>query len=68
MAVKVVSEAPLKTRQVTCCKCCYRLEYTGIDVKSDWRSDGEGGRDEHFWIDCPKCKETVAVPRWSMRD
>lgn len=68
MAVKVVSEAPVKTKQVTCGKCCFRLEYTGVDVKSEWRSDYTGDRDEYFWIDCPKCSATVIVSRWSMRD
>ena len=68
MAVKIVSEAPVRTKQVTCSKCCYRLEYTGVDVKSSWRTDYTGECDEYHYIECPKCQIDVSVSRWSSRD
>lgn len=61
MAVKIVSEAPVRTQRVVCPNCCYELEFTGVDVKYDWHED-TGSRS---WIICPnkECKDSVVPGR-----
>ncbi len=56
MPVKVVSDAPVKTKRVTCHNCCYELEFTGEDMFS--YSDGDG--DCYRYIICPRasCKNS----------
>lgn len=66
MAVKVVSKAPVKTKQCTCNKCGYRLEYTGVDVESYVSHDYGGGSDTYYCIHCPNCGATTNVERWSL--
>lgn len=64
MVVRVVSEKPVKARQVTCTKCAYRLEYTGEDVSTVTRTDYTGDSDEYHYIKCPRCAEKVFVKAW----
>lgn len=64
MTVKVVSEGPVRTKQVVCSKCCFKLEYTGVDVKSYTGTDYGGGTDTSYYIDCPKCGDSVYVSYW----
>lgn len=65
MPVKIVSEGPTATKQTTCRKCTYKLEYTGEDVKS---SGGYvmGEYDVSYYIICPHCKEHTPVPMWTL--
>lgn len=66
MAVKVVSDRPIRTKKVICSNCGYELEYTGEDVKSYTKTDYGGGTDEYHHITCPRiiCGETTNVDRW----
>lgn len=59
--VKVVGEAPVETKQVTCPNCGYMLEFTGIDITK--HTDYEG--DTVQIITCPldRCHASVRV-RW----
>jgi predicted RNA-binding Zn-ribbon protein involved in translation (DUF1610 family) len=67
MPVKVVSEGPTASKQVTCSKCTYKLEYTGEDVQtSSGYSMGE--HDVSFYIVCPRCGANTSVPAWSLRE
>ena len=64
MAVRVISEAPVRTKQVTCQKCGYRLEYTGEDVKTGSYHDWTGDSHPYQYIVCPRtCSEKVEV-KW----
>lgn len=64
MTVRVVSPAPLYSRQVMCPRCCYLLEYTGIDVQRSTLPNGDGYH--YYWITCPEkqCKREIEVPAW----
>lgn len=59
MAVRVVKKAPKK--RVVCDDCGATLEYLATDVKEQWVSDGEGGRELERRIKCPNCKEIVVI-------
>jgi RNase P subunit RPR2 len=61
--VKVVSDKPIHSIKITCKKCCYVLEYTGVDIKYRTNSDG----DVTNYIICPRdeCKATLFVKRWN---
>lgn len=63
MAVKVISEKPVKIYRTICDKCCFGLEYTPIDVKSAIRTDYGGGSTGWRYIVCPReeCKRLVEV-------
>ena len=54
MAVKVISDTPVREIEFVCPKCFYKLAYTPADVKHC--SDGDG--DTTYWLDCPRpeCK------------
>jgi hypothetical protein len=62
--VRVKSKKPVKTKDVTCTKCAYLLEYTGEDIKEGTHTDYTGDSDSVYWIVCPRCKEKVYVSRW----
>lgn len=50
MAVKVISDRPIRTKRVTCPTCCYELEFTGEDVHTEVDCDG----DSFQTIQCPR--------------
>lgn len=50
MAVKVVSEKPVKTKRVVCPNCAYELEFTGEDIRTSFDYDG----DRYQTIACPR--------------
>lgn len=62
MAVKVVSEKPIKTYRTMCSKCFYELEYTPIDVHKSWY-ESWGERIDWQYIICPReeCKHKTEV-------
>lgn len=64
MAVKVVSEKPVRTRRVVCGKCSYELEYTGVDVHAGTYSCMGEGNDWHYIV-CPLCEEKTEVKPWA---
>ena len=64
MAIKIVSDAPTRSKRVTCPKCTFLLEYTGEDVQSGWSYDYTGGKDECHWIVCPRCSHRVTIRPW----
>ncbi len=59
MAVKVVSDKPVKPKHHVCGKCKYKLEYTDEDVRVVKGTDIGGGSETSYYLDCPrpKCKE-----------
>lgn len=55
MAVKVVSDKPVRTKKTICSKCWYELEYTPVDVKEEsYNGYGDYGSTDEF-IMCPNC-------------
>lgn len=70
MVVKVVSEGPVRTKEVVCSKCGYKLQYTGEDVHTSTFRDYDGGSDTYHRITCPRssCGEVINVSAWSSRD
>lgn len=63
MTVKIVSQGPVRTKKVVCSRCCYELEYTGVDVKSKTVSCLDDVETRYF-INCPKCEHQVRVDCW----
>lgn len=63
MAVKVVSEKPIKTFRIMCGKCHYELEYTPIDVQRSSYTDYGGDSNSWSYIQCPReeCKYKTEV-------
>ena len=60
MVIKVISEGPVKTEELVCSKCYYKLSYTPEDV----RVHGGyymGDYDVTSYIDCPRCKHANVV-------
>ena len=53
MAVRVISEKPVKTRKTVCGNCGHELEFTNADVKTDYDTDYTGSRDSFRYIECP---------------
>ncbi len=62
MAVRVVSDKPVKTKKITCPNCGYELEFTGEDVKKRTYSC-MGESDSELYITCPRspCNEKITV-------
>lgn len=60
MAVKVVSDKPVRTARVECSNCAHMLEYTGEDINYSTDAD----MDTTATIKCPRCKHTVIVKPW----
>lgn len=50
MAVKVVSDKPIKSKRTTCPNCAYELEFTGEDVTTVFDFTG----DKFQSIVCPR--------------
>lgn len=63
MTVKIISEKPVRTKRVVCNKCCYELEYTGVDVQV-LGGYCMGEYDVSSYIICPECKERITVSAW----
>lgn len=61
MPIKVVSDAPVKTKKVVCTKCAYELEYSGEDLQE------HVGDDVWYTITCPRpsCGHKVRVKSWN---
>jgi hypothetical protein len=55
MAVKVISEGPVKTRRHVCDNCGYELEFCNVDLKTH-RTDDEGDALERRgrYLVCPR--------------
>lgn len=66
MTVKIISDAPVFSRKVVCRWCCFRLEYTGVDVT--YVVDPLAT--DRTFIDCPNkdCKREVDVPPWKYEE
>lgn len=50
MAVKVISDKPVRMKRVICPTCCYELEFTGEDVITVVDRDGDSFQS----IQCPR--------------
>ena len=63
MAVKVVSDGPVKTESQVCSGCGYELEYTPNDVKEDPRKDYTGSTDIALTLQCPRteCSKVMTI-------
>lgn len=70
MAVKVISEAPVKTRETVCENCRYKLEFCNVDLESHRiDSDGDAIEARGKYLVCPRsvCKFRNLIDKASER-
>lgn len=64
VAVKVISDKPVRTKKKVCPHCGYRLEYTDNDVSTRNGTDYGGGPDGCDYIICPRDGKEVILRSW----
>lgn len=64
VAVKVISDKPVRVKKVICPHCGYRLSYTPNDVHRYDGTDMSGGPDGKEWINCPNDGKEVILRSW----
>jgi hypothetical protein len=61
--VKVISDAPVTSRETVCTECGYKLSYNKIDVKKQTVVCFDES-ETIYWIVCPQCKNNTSVKPW----
>lgn len=63
MAVMIIEDKPdpKVVRNATCKMCGVKLEFLPVDVQKKNYKDITGCTDTWYWIDCPKCDNSITV-------
>lgn len=55
MTIKVISDAPVKTREHVCVNCGYKLEFCNVDLKPHRIDcDGDAIEERGKYLTCPR--------------